>query len=100
MTSEDLDRLVARSAVVGGYDDRRLVSREDFDALVEVARSVATLRADLLDTAGIRARHLDPERFSGRTMYEGHIAVDLATLVTEVEHIREVLSGRVDKRCA
>ena len=95
MTSKELDALVARSAIVGGYDSRRTLSREDFDALVTVARSVASLRANLLDPATIKQRHLDPERFSGRTMYDGHIAVDLATLVEEVEHVRQVLSGRV-----
>jgi hypothetical protein len=45
--SSDLDALVARTAVVGGYDDRRLLSREDFDALVEAARIATRKNTDL-----------------------------------------------------
>jgi len=41
-----------------------------------------------LDLDAIKKRHLDPERNRGRTYYEGHIEVDLAALVEEVEHLR------------
>jgi hypothetical protein len=86
VTSKELDALVARSAIVGGYDSRRTLSREDFDALVEAARISAKLSPDL---DGIRARHLDPERMQGQTFYEGHIVIDLASLVEEVERLRK-----------
>jgi hypothetical protein len=43
----------------------------------------------MIDLDAIKKRHLDPERNRGRTYYEGHIEVDLAMLVEEVEHLRE-----------
>ena len=86
MTPDELDALVARAAVVGGYDSRRMLSREDFDALVGAARISAKRSPDL---DGIRARHLDPERTQGQTFYEGHIVIDLASLVEEVERLRK-----------
>jgi hypothetical protein len=43
----------------------------------------------MIDLDAIKKRHLDPERNRGRTYYEGHIEVDLAMLVEEVERLRE-----------
>jgi len=43
----------------------------------------------MLDLEAIKKRHLDLERNRGRTYYEGHIEVDLAALVEEVEHLRK-----------
>jgi len=43
----------------------------------------------MLDLEAIKKRHLDPERNRGRTYYEGHIEVDLAALVEEVEQLRK-----------
>jgi len=41
-----------------------------------------------IDLDAIKRRHLDPEKTAGRTMYEGHITIDLAALVAEVERLR------------
>ena len=40
------------------------------------------------DIEAIKKRHLDPERYRGRTYYEGHIEVDLAACVEEIERLR------------
>ena len=42
-----------------------------------------------LDIEAIKKRHLDPERNRGRTYYAGHIEVDLAAVVEEVEYLRK-----------
>ena len=42
----------------------------------------------MIDTNAIRARHLNPEKNRGRTYYEGHIEVDLAACVAEIERLR------------
>lgn len=42
----------------------------------------------MIDIEAIRARHLDPGSVAGRTMYEGHVSVDLASLCDEVERLR------------
>jgi hypothetical protein len=42
----------------------------------------------MIDIDDIKKRHLDPERNRGRTYYEGHIEVDLAALIAEVERLR------------
>jgi hypothetical protein len=42
----------------------------------------------MIDLDAIKKRHLDPKRNRGRTYYEGHIEVDLAMLVEEVEWLR------------
>lgn len=44
------------------------------------------MRNDDLDA--IRARHLRPEQMEHRTFYEGHIVIDLAALVDEIERLR------------
>ena len=45
----------------------------------------------MIDMEAIKKRHLDPERMSGRTYYEGHIELDLAACVKEIERLRELL---------
>ena len=56
-----------------------------------------------LDLDAIKKRHLDPERNRGRTYYEGHIEVDLAALVAEIERLRAEVdllrTGREAARC-
>ena len=42
----------------------------------------------MLDLEAIKKRHLVPERGPGRTYYEGHIEVDLAACVEEIERLR------------
>ena len=42
----------------------------------------------MIDIDTIKARHLDPEKNRGRTYYEGHIEVDLAACVAEIERLR------------
>lgn len=41
-----------------------------------------------LDLDAIRQRHLNPKRTGMRTYYEGHIEVDLAACVAEIEDLR------------
>ena len=41
------------------------------------------------DLDAIKKRHLDPERMQGRTYYEGHIELDLAACVEEIERLRK-----------
>ena len=48
------------------------------------------------DIEAIKKRHLDPERMSGRTYYEGHIELDLAACVEEIETLRKEVE-RLDK---
>ena len=50
----------------------------------------------MIDLNAIKHRHLDPERMKGRTYYEGHIELDLAALVEEVETLRKEVA-RLDK---
>ena len=50
----------------------------------------------MIDLAAIKNRHLDPERMSGRTYYEGHIELDLAACVEEIERLRKEVA-RLDK---
>lgn len=45
------------------------------------------------DLDAIKARHLDPTRSRGQTYYEGHIEVDLAACVAEVEQLRSDLDS-------
>jgi uncharacterized small protein (DUF1192 family) len=42
----------------------------------------------MLDLDAIKKRHLAPDRGQGKTYYEGHIEVDLAALVAEIERLR------------
>jgi hypothetical protein len=42
----------------------------------------------MLNLEAIKQRHLRPEQMEHRTFYEGHIVIDLAALVEEVEHLR------------
>jgi hypothetical protein len=42
----------------------------------------------MIDIAAIKARHLDPTKNRGRTYYAGHIEVDLAACVEEIQHLR------------
>ena len=44
-----------------------------------------------LDLDAIRQRHLRPEQVENRTFYEGHILIDLAALLDEVEYLRAAL---------
>lgn len=44
---------------------------------------------DDLDLDAIRQRHLALDRLANRTFYTGHIVVDMADLVGEVERLRE-----------
>lgn len=46
-----------------------------------------------IDLDAIRARHLRPEQMEHRTFYEGHIVIDLAALVDEVERLRTPLGA-------
>ena len=48
------------------------------------------------DIEAIKKRHLDPERMKGRTYYEGHIELDLAACVEEIEKLRQQVQ-RLDK---
>jgi len=41
------------------------------------------------DLDAIRQRHLRKEQMEHRTFYEGHIVIDLAALIEEVERLRE-----------
>ena len=41
-----------------------------------------------LDLDAVRQRHLNPKRTVMRTYYEGHIEVDLAACVAEIENLR------------
>ena len=45
----------------------------------------------MIDLEAIKQRHLRPEQMEHRTFYEGHIVIDLAALVEEVEHLRAEL---------
>jgi len=44
----------------------------------------------MIDLNAIKHRHLDPERMKGRTYYAGHLELDLAALVDEVERLRSI----------
>lgn len=46
-----------------------------------------------IDLDAIRARHLRPEQMEHRTFYEGHVVIDLAALVAEVERLRTPLGA-------
>ena len=65
------------------------------DELLELRAEVKRLRAGVraaevhLDLEAIKKRHLNPERNRGRTYYLGHIEVDLAACVEEIERLRE-----------
>ena len=48
----------------------------------------------MLDLEAIKKRHLDHEEHTGQTFYEGHMVVDLAALVAEVEKLREMDAAR------
>ena len=50
----------------------------------------------MIDLAAIKKRHLDPEHMSGRTYYDGHIELDLAACVEEIERLRKEVE-RLDK---
>lgn len=42
----------------------------------------------MIDLEAIRNRHLRPEQMEHRTFYDGHVIIDLALLVEEVERLR------------
>jgi hypothetical protein len=44
-----------------------------------------------LDIEAIKQRHLRKEQMEHRTFYEGHIVIDLAACVDEIERLREEL---------
>jgi len=50
----------------------------------------------MIDLNAIKHRHLDPERMKGRTYYAGHLELDLAALMEEVERLRAEVE-RLDK---
>lgn len=50
------------------------------------------MKSDRLDIEAIRARHLRPEQMEHRTFYEGHIVIDLANALEEIERLRLVVS--------
>ena len=50
----------------------------------------------MIDLDRIKKRHLDPEHMQGRTYYEGHIELDLAACVEEIERLRKEVA-RLDK---
>lgn len=50
----------------------------------------------MIDTDAIKKRHLDPDFNRGRTYYEGHIELDLAACVEEIERLRKEVA-RLDK---
>lgn len=43
----------------------------------------------MVDLNIIKARHLSEQRLAGQTLYEGHIAIDLAACVEEIEQLRQ-----------
>lgn len=45
----------------------------------------------MIDIDAVKARHLDPEKNRGRTYYEGHIEVDLAACVAEIERLQALV---------
>jgi hypothetical protein len=50
-----------------------------------------------LDIEAIKRRHLSAKRIEGRTFYTGHVEIDLAACVDEIEHLREELhAARLD----
>ena len=51
-----------------------------------------TTRRSELDTEAIRQRHLRPEQMEHRTFYEGHIVIDLAHALEEVERLRKEIA--------
>ena len=50
----------------------------------------------MIDLDSIKKRHLDPEHMQGRTYHEGHIELDLAACVEEIERLRKEVA-RLDK---
>lgn len=53
-------------------------------------------RPSELDIEAIKRRHLRPDQMANRTFYEGHIVIDLAALVEEVEYLRKERSAVVE----
>ena len=51
-----------------------------------------------LDIEAIKRRHLRPEQMEHRTFYEGHIVIDLAALVEEVEYLRDIIERGEHRR--
>jgi hypothetical protein len=45
-----------------------------------------------LDIEAIKQRHLRKEQMEHRTFYEGHIVIDLAACVDEIERLRQELA--------
>lgn len=45
----------------------------------------------MTDIEAIKKRHLDPARNRGRTYYEGHMEVDLAACVAEIERLQALV---------
>jgi hypothetical protein len=45
----------------------------------------------MIDIDAVKARHLNPEKNWGRTYYEGHIEVDLAACVAEIERLQALV---------
>jgi len=48
-----------------------------------------TSKLSELNIEAIKQRHLRPEQMEHRTFFEGHIVIDLAALVEEVEYLRK-----------
>jgi len=51
-----------------------------------------------LNIEAIKQRHLRPEQMEHRTFYEGHIVIDLAALVEEVEYLRDIIERGEHRR--
>jgi hypothetical protein len=51
-----------------------------------------------LDLEAIKQRHLRPEQMEHRTFFEGHIVIDLAALVEEVEYLRDIIERGEHRR--
>lgn len=47
--------------------------------------------SDQLDIDAIRQRHLRPEQMENRTFYEGHVLIDLANALEEIERLKSLM---------
>lgn len=50
------------------------------------------MNSERLDIEAIRNRHLRREQMEHRTFYEGHIVIDLANALEEIERLRLALT--------
>jgi len=54
----------------------------------------------MLNLEAIKQRHLRKEQMDHRTFYEGHIVIDLAACVDELEYLERVKEGCVELNAA